>query len=294
MGSPSDKMSTSALARQLEVPVQQLFGTLKDYDWIRKVSDGWALTPKGEFEGGEYRNSKRYGRYIVWPSTLESHPMLRALENNKMLSSAAIGEKFSLSGRAVNRVLAELGWLRREAHGWMLTAAGSRQGGVQLENRQSDMLYALWPQAVLDEAVFVGRLQDCAAAFQPSTNGAVSGGGDLFAREGDFRSVDGHIYRRRELMCICQWLYLAGVLHASERRLPVEEKLHADFFLPLNQVFIDYWAADATAGELKASMRKAELYRELGLAHIELHPEDIEQLDDIMPRQLHKFGVAFL
>ncbi|MEE2653555.1 MAG: hypothetical protein VYE54_12590, partial [Pseudomonadota bacterium] len=75
-----DGLSTSALARQLELPVQQLFATLKDYGWIRKIDDGWALTAKGEFEGGRYVNSKRYGRYIVWPPAIIEHRLFQAME----------------------------------------------------------------------------------------------------------------------------------------------------------------------------------------------------------------------
>ena len=76
---PSDKVSTSALAKLGEIPVQQLFSVLKDYTWIRKTDDGWALTAKGEFEGGSYVNSKRYGRYIVWPTSLLDHPLFQAI-----------------------------------------------------------------------------------------------------------------------------------------------------------------------------------------------------------------------
>lgn len=283
-----DKVSTTALAKSLEVPVQQLFGTLKDYDWIRKVADGWVLTPKGEFEGGEYRNSKRYGRYIVWPKALEEHPMLRALEDNKMLSGAALGQPYGLSGRAVNRALAEMGWQRRESHGWMLSARGKQHGGVQMENRQSDMLYVLWPENVSEQPVLCKRLQEVASAAAE-----FGSGDDLFARDTGLISIDGHSHECREHLQICQWLYLAGVLHATRRSLPVEEPLQADFFLPREQVYIDYWAADAKPGELKAQMRRAEIYKSLGLNSFELHPEDIAQLDDIMPRQLHKFGVRF-
>lgn len=283
-----DKISTSALARQLEVPVQQLFSTLKDYEWIRKIDEGWALTPKGEFEGGEYRHSKRYGRYIVWPATLEQHPMMQALEHNKMLTAVALGQHFNLSGRAVNRALAELGWLKRELQGWLLTAAGKQGGGVQLENRQTDMLYALWPETVLENPVLVARLQDCAAALTELPDE------DLFAAQASLVSVDGHRHDNRAQLAICHWLYMAGVLHATGRPLPVAEPLKADFYLPLNRVFIDYWPADASPSVLKLSMRKAEVYKRLGLSAIEIHSEDIVQLDDVLPRQLHKLGVRFI
>ena len=68
--SEQHKLSTSALAKLLDIPLQQLFGTLRDCGWIRKVDDGWVLTAKGEFEGGEYIHSRRYGRYIVWPDAI--------------------------------------------------------------------------------------------------------------------------------------------------------------------------------------------------------------------------------
>ena len=61
-----DKLSTTALARKLDLPVQQLFAVLKDYGWIQRSSASWVLTPKGEFEGGTYHSSRRYGSYIVW------------------------------------------------------------------------------------------------------------------------------------------------------------------------------------------------------------------------------------
>ena len=52
MQTGDDKLSTTALARKLSIPVQQLFSILKDYDWIQRIDDSWVLTPKGEFEGG--------------------------------------------------------------------------------------------------------------------------------------------------------------------------------------------------------------------------------------------------
>jgi hypothetical protein len=87
---------------------------------------------------------------------------------------------------------------------------------------------------------------------------------------------------------------MAGVLHATNRPLPVPEPLTADFYLPLARVFIDYWAAEAPPSVLKLNMRKADVYKRLGLSAIEIHSEDIAQLDDVLPRQLHKAGVRFI
>ncbi|MDA8752758.1 hypothetical protein N9M39_01220, partial [Halieaceae bacterium] len=86
----TDRLSTSALARKLEIPVQQLFATLRDYGWILRQADNWVLTPKGEFEGGDYQESRRYGRYIVWPEKLLSHPLLCAIESNQRITAAGM------------------------------------------------------------------------------------------------------------------------------------------------------------------------------------------------------------
>lgn len=42
-----DRLSTTALARKLNIPAQQLFATLKDYGWINRAGESWVLTPKG-------------------------------------------------------------------------------------------------------------------------------------------------------------------------------------------------------------------------------------------------------
>ena len=73
-----EKLSTTALAKKLDIPVQQLFAVLKDYGWIQRTQDSWALTPKGEYEGGSYQSSRRYGSYMVWPQPPAQHPLLPA------------------------------------------------------------------------------------------------------------------------------------------------------------------------------------------------------------------------
>ena len=63
MVSEGNKLSTTALAKKLDIPTQQLFATLKDYGWIERANESWILTQKGEFEGGSYHNSRRFGAY---------------------------------------------------------------------------------------------------------------------------------------------------------------------------------------------------------------------------------------
>ncbi len=50
MSQEDGKLSTTALAKKLDIPTQQLFATLKDYGWIQRQGEQWLLTNKGEFE----------------------------------------------------------------------------------------------------------------------------------------------------------------------------------------------------------------------------------------------------
>jgi len=253
MNSESHKLSTSALAKQLGIPLQQLFVTLRDYGWIRKLEDGWELTSKGEFEGGEYVHSKRYGRYIVWPEALPEHPLLAAMERNRFVNAAQIGRKFSLHAREVRRLFSEIGLLQRGVNGWELSARGEQLGGLVLDTEN-----------------------------------------DLLAAVNDFRSLDGHHFRSRGEWQICNWLYLAGIVHACHRQLPFgnsHEPLYADFWLPEAGLYLEYNGDDRDAAALSASLQRVELYRQQHWPFIEVQADQLAELDDLLTRQLRRRGV---
>ena len=138
MTGDADRLSTSALARKLDIPVQQLFVTLRDYGWILRQADNWVLTPKGEFEGGGYQESRRFGRYIVWPEKLLTHPLLVAIESKQRITAAGMRRYYPrLNPRQINRAFAELGFQQHSILGWELstrqitgwTAGGERELG---------------------------------------------------------------------------------------------------------------------------------------------------------------------
>lgn len=279
------KISTSALARVLEVPSQQLFSTLKDYGWIRKLDDGWALSTKGEFEGGEYVHSKRYGRYIIWPEEIAQHPLLQALEDNRHISATSLGKSAGVSTREVNRVLAELGWIKPGFHGWELTSVGEQQGGVQLENDSSGTFYVVWPQDIQHHAVLSRGLKLSSHIYQDAQQTD-----DLFTEQAPYNSVDGHQHNKISHLKICHWLYMAGFVHACHRQLPVEETLFADFYLPNQHVYIECWDDDEGV-TLSQRMRRKELYKTLGVSVIDIEKDDLEHLDEVLTRQFRKHGV---
>lgn len=292
-----DAVSTSALARQLHLPVQQLFATLRDYGWIERLHDGWQLTPKGEFEGGRYRHSKRFGRYIVWPATLEQHPLLQAIESNKRISADSLRRYYpQLHARQINRALAELGLQEHTLLGWELTELGRRFGGQQEESDNSGALYATWPHEIIDHPVVHRELGRHSGHGAPLQDDLVEP--DLFSDQHEvqlkgLQGVDGHVLSTALQRQVCNWLYLAQLAHAHRRSLPCEEALVADFYLPAGGIYIDCWEEAVPPGELAARLRKREQYENLGLRAIEINARDASRLDEVLGRALLRFGLRF-
>lgn len=289
-----DKLSTTALARKLNIPAQQLFATLKDYGWIERTGDSWSLTAKGEFEGGDYQQSKRYGRYIVWPHSLDHHPLLGAIESNQRITAASMRRYYPrLHPRQINRALAELGLQRHSIVGWELTNRGKTLGGLQEESRNSGAFYVTWPHEIIDNPVIHRELTRQSDQGQPIVADGDSEP-DLFASKPiSCVGIDGHTLASALETRVCDWLYLAQLAHAYHRPLPCEELVLSDFYVPEGGVYIDCWEDDAPALALSAKLRKRELYETLGLRCIEINSADIERLDEVLGRGLMAFGIRY-
>jgi hypothetical protein len=294
MTQEENKLSTTALARKLNIPVQQLFATLKDYGWIQRAGDAWALTPKGEFEGGSYHSSRRYGSYIVWPEQLEQHPLLEAIESNQRISAGSMCRYYPhLHARQINRALAELGLQHHSILGWELTPRGRSLGGLQEESASSGAFYVTWPHEIVDNPVIHRELSLQYERLQPLA-AAQGSEPDLFGPQNTVevcQGIDGHRLESPLQVRVCDWLYLAQLAHACHRTLPVEELLYADFYLPAGSIYIDCWEAEAPAGEMSVRLRKRELYRELGLRYLEINAGDGDKLDEVLGRGLLSFGI---
>lgn len=295
MSVEDNKLSTTALARKLDIPTQQLFATLKDYGWIQRSGENWVLTPKGEFEGGSYQHSRRFGRYIVWPERLDHHPLVAAIESNQRITAASMCRYYPrLHARQINRALAELGLQHHSILGWELTQLGRTLGGQQEESDNSGAFYVTWPHEIIDHPVIHRELTRQSDQVQPATD-AQEAEPDLFAgvatEELACQGIDGHVLRSPLESRVCNWLYLAQLAHAYQRALPTEELVYADFYVPEGGVYIDCWEENVPANELSGRLHRRELYRELGLRHLEINAADVDRLDEILGRGLLSFGI---
>ncbi len=298
MAQDESRLSTSALAKKLSIPSQQLFATLKDYGWIERHGDAWVLTPKGEFEGGQYQESRRYGRYIVWPQSVEHHALVSAIESSQRITAAGMRRYYpKLHPRQINRALAELGLQHHSIVGWELTALGKTLGGQQQESENTGALYVTWPHEIIDHPVVHRELTEQSDQLALTESAPKEGEPDLFDTSAVapqvLSGIDGHRLKNTLEMRVCNWLYLAQLAHAYQRALPCEELVRADFYVPSGQVYIDCWEAEVPASDLSDKLNKREVYKALGLRNIEVNASDVEKLDEVLGRGLMAFGIRY-
>jgi hypothetical protein len=292
-----DKISTTALSKLRSMSSKALFSQLEHAGWIVRLEKAWELTPSGREQGGEVKQSDKFGSYIVWPPQLkiEGEAAVIAYDKDDLHSAANIGQKVELSARQVNALFSELGWVDRHHKGWQLTEQGKVLGGVQKESPKTGIPYVLWPLAFIHNIAFERSLKALkgdlgqALGLNESANDETLSFRKQFPA--NFRAVDGHQLRSKAEVLVDNWLYLADITHAYERRLPIEEDIYSTFYIPVGKVYVELWEHESDAGYQAIKHQKLRAYEKHGLALIELGENDLSSLDDALPRLLLKHGI---
>ena len=107
----------------------------------------------------------------------------------------------------------------------------------------------------------------------------------------EHRTDDGHYVRSKSEKIIDDWLYRNNIVHAYEKKLPIEENLLSDFYLPNCKVYIEFWGYETKTEYLKRKAIKQKIYKKYDLNLIELNDKEVQNLDDILPKMLLKFGI---
>lgn len=289
-------ISTSALANELDIKSGDLFDKLKTLGWIDRKNDKWILTDLGKQKGGQTRNNPKFGEYIVWPENI-SIDSSNQKDKPKLLNATAIGKHFDISSQRLNLILSELGWIEKGIAGWEVTKLGKNIGGRQFEHETSGGTYVLWPENILNNKNLVSVFKDTSTALEPNktqeskeTQTTVI---DNFREKfpATFRTKDGHMVRSRAEVIIDNALYDYKLAHAYERKLPIEEDVYADFFIPTENVYIEFWGMEDDPKYAERKKQKIEIYKKYDFKLIELNDNDISNLDDYLPKKLLKFNI---
>lgn len=295
-------VSTSALAKKLDLPAKTIFELLQDKGWIERIDNHWKLTGKGQFEGGDYVNSKKYGEYIGWPESILEHHIFVELFNLPM-RTRVIGKELNISAHRFNALLAEIGWQKGFHRGWILTELGRSLGGKEQEDEESGIPYTRWPRSILDNPhlakplLAIGssphKLPAATAAYK-QTEQTPQTALDFNAQTSSsaLRAMDGHILDNHEDLLLDNWFYLMNVTHAYQRELPEIELGTCDFYLPIAHVYIECWHAQDSGAALSKKLERLEYYKANQLAYFEMGAEDLGTLDTVLPKRLLQHGIT--
>ena len=91
-------------------------------------------------------------------------------------------------------------------------------------------------------------------------------------------------------MLIDNFLYINGIVHAYERKLPIEEDVYCDFYIPSGngrpQVYIEFWGMDNDPKYSDRKQTKLEIYKKYEFPLIELTEPEINNLEEVLTRKL--------
>lgn len=285
------QISTTSLAKKHKIQSKEMFAQLLQKGFIEKKDNLWCLTDQGIKSGGKFVNSKQYGKYITWPENLKFDD----IGNENLLTATAIGKTFNLSANKINYIFSELGWAQKGLKGWKVTIQGKKQGALQDENKKSGIPFIRWPESIIKSKIFVSSVQDLLGTNDEKNleNKNIEVKEDGFRNKfiAEHRATDGHFVRSKAEMIIDNWLYMAEIVHAYERKLPIEENVYSDFYIPTGKVYIEYWGFENNEKYLERKKQKRNIYEKYDFNLIELEDKDVLNLDDVLPRLLLKHGV---
>jgi hypothetical protein len=297
-------ISTSALANELDIKSADLFDKLKTLGWIERKNDKWVLTELGKQKGGQTRNNPKFGEFVVWPENI-SLDNGQQKEKPKLLNATAIGKHFDSSSQRLNLLLNELGWIEKTVAGWGLTKLGKTLGGKQFEHETSGGSYVLWPDTVLQNKDLLEQFQETpkekpvTKVENPITSKSDTETVDDFRKKypAEYRTKDGHYVRSKAELTIDDSLYLWGIAHAYEKKLPnTTENVYSDFHIPSGNgrpkaVYIEYWGMENDEKYNQRKNKKIEIYNQLGLSLIQLNDADIKNIEDSLQKYLLQHGI---
>jgi len=284
-------LSTTKLAEKFGMQPKELFAQLTALGLICQNDGAWELTEEGKHKGAIVKESKQYGPYIAWPSDVD----LNLTISEALITATAIGKHFDLSATKANYILSELGWIKKSLKGWGLTNQGAKLGGVQDEDKKSGIPFVRWPETIVNSKALLESMGHVTGKHTEEKAEEVEKASEAIGFREKFeakhRSADGHFVRSKAEMLIDNWLYMAEIVHAYERKLPIEEDVYSDFYIPTGKVYLEFWGLENEPKYLARKKQKIEIYKKYGFNLIELSDKEVQNLDDHLPRLLLKYGV---
>jgi hypothetical protein len=153
--------------------------------------------------------------------------------------------------------------------------------------------FVVWPPTILANTALQATVASIRGDSAEATTAAAAPERSFRDRfPAQHRTTDGHWVRSKAELLIDNWLYMAGIVHAYERRLPIEDEAYCDFYLPASKVYIEYWGLEHDPLYAARKQAKQALYQRYQFHLIEVTDDHIRNLDDALPKLLLKYGVV--
>lgn len=199
----------------------------------------------------------------------------------KTLTPTEIGKIFNKNAKEINEILSDIGFIKKIQKGWELTEAGKQNGGIQ--NNFKGNLSVCWQENIIENKILK-------EAINPNKNSDELNFREKFKAE--YRTNDGHYVRSRAEVIISNWLFGECIAHAYEKRVPIVEDMYCDFYIPKNKIYIEFWGYESDEKYLTRKNKKIELYKKYNLNLIQIDNNTINNIDDFLPKELLRFGLA--
>ena len=199
----------------------------------------------------------------------------------KKISTTQLAKKLSISKQKLDLLLLECNYIETYQDKYILTSAGISNGGSVNESRRFGQ-YISW-----DENMIIPNIDNI------KKNTTQKKQKDDFRTKfiAKLRTNDGHFVRSKAEILIDNWLYNENIVHTYEKKLPIEEELYCDFYIPTKKIYIEFWGLENKPEYIKRRTIKQDIYKKYNFNLIELNDNDIFNLDDILPKQLLKHGL---
>jgi len=283
--------STTVLSKKIGISNRELLIKFQELGFVTAEK---TLTFEGLAIGAIYKEMKRSGqtiKYIAWPSDLDINLIT---DKESFVTATVVGKSFGLSAQKINFILSEIGWAQKgkSEKGWVATEQGLKIGANQSKDPKSGVPYIRWPKSLIDNKTLKMTIEDLKGMAQlnkPPINIETVEFRDKFPAK--YRATDGHFTRSKSEMLIDNWLYTFEVVHVYERKLPIEEEVYSDFYIPMGKVYIEYWGYENDSKYLHRKKEKQAIYKKYNFNLIELEEKDIKNLDDVLPQRLRKYDI---
>lgn len=195
------------------------------------------------------------------------------------LKPTDLGKIFNKEAKEINQILADIGFIESCDRGWRLTEKGKENGGIQ--NNYKGNLSVYWKEIIKDNKILKEAIEPTDSKDEIEI--------DFRTKfKAEYRTVSGHYVRSRAEVIIADWLYREFICFAYEKRVPIVEDMYCDFYLPKEKIYIEFWGYEEDSKYINRKNKKLELYKKYNLKLIQIDNNTINNIDDILPREIIK------